>query len=179
MKRYLRRAGVKLARAAPTGYSVAMPKPAAPAAKMDVDSLLKDVQLIGGRCRQGIDAMLREQAEVRRTAEQRVVTIAEQVERLNELYHAATGRYYVSSRRDKAEPEAEAKRGRRSGGDLKALAEEVADFLKVKGREGARAAEIRERFGKLPPGVKPFVEKHTDYKIKTEGAKAGTVYFIG
>jgi hypothetical protein len=158
-----------------------MSKSVAPPAKVNVDSLFKEVQSIGSKCQQGIDELLREQAEVRRAAEQRVQAIAEQVERLNELYHSATGRYYVSSRKDKAAAAApaEGKRGRRSIEDLKAQAEDVADFLKSKGRDGATAAEMRERFGKLSPGVKPFVEKHTDYKIKTEGAKAGTVYFIG
>jgi hypothetical protein len=157
-----------------------MSKSVASPAKVNVDSLFKEVQSIGSKCQQGIDELLREQAEVRRAAEQRVGVIAEQVERLNELYHSATGRYYVSSKKDKAAAApAEKKQGRRSSEDLKAQAEAVADFLKAKGRDGATAGEMRERFGKLSPGVKPFVEKHTDYKIKTEGAKAGTVYFIG
>ena len=156
-----------------------MSKTVAPPAKVNVESLFKEVQSIGSRCQQGIDELLREQAEIRRVAEQRVQDIAEQVERLNELYHSATGRYYVSSKKDKAEPAGEARQIRRSGEDLKTLAESVVDFLKTKGREGARAGELKERFGKMSPGVKPFIEKHTDYKIKTEGAKAGTVYHIG
>ena len=156
-----------------------MSKPVAPPAKVNVESLFKEVQSIGSRCQQGIDELLREQAEIRRAAELRVHEIAEQVERLNELYHSATGRYYVSSKKDKPEPAGEGRQARRSGEDLKTLAEEVVDFLKTKGREGARAGELKERFGKLSPGVKPFIEKHTDYKIKTEGAKAGTVYHIG
>lgn len=158
-----------------------MSKSVVPPAKLNVESLFKEVQAIAGRCQQGIDELLREQASIRRATEQRVAVIADQVERLNELYHSATGRYYVSSRKDKpAEGTGgEGKQTRRSAADLKALAEEVADFLKSKGRDGATAGEMKERFGKLSPGVKPFVEKHTDYKIKTEGAKAGTVYFIG
>jgi hypothetical protein len=157
-----------------------MSKSVVPPVKVNVESLFKEVQSIGSRCQQGIDELLREQAEIRRATEQRIEIIAEQVERLNELYHSATGRYYVSSKKDKADAApAEKKQGRRSTEDLKAQAEEVADYLKSKGREGAKAGEIKERFGKLSPGVKPFIEKHTDYKIKTEGAKAGTVYYIG
>ena len=158
-----------------------MSKAVAAPAKVNVESLFKEVQSIGSRCQQGIDELLREQAEIRRAAEERTGSIAEQVERLNELYHSATGRYYVSSKKDKAAAKADGgeRQARRSTADLKAQAEEVVDFLKVKGREGAKATEIKAKFGKLSPGVKPFIEKHTDYKIKTEGAKAGTVYFIG
>jgi hypothetical protein len=157
-----------------------MSKSVVPPAKVNVESLFKEVESIGSRCQQGIDELLREQAEIRRATEQRLQVISEQVDRLNELYHSATGRYYVSSKKDKAEPDGgEGRKLRRSSEDLKAQAEEVADYLKSKGRDGAKAGEIKERFGKLSPGVKPFVEKHTDYKIKTEGAKAGTVYFIG
>ena len=157
-----------------------MSKSVAPPAKVNVESLFKEVQSIGSKCQQGIDELLKEQAEIRRASEERVNVIADQVERLNELYHSATGRYYVSSKKDKAgAAPADKRQARRSGEDLKAQAEEVADYLKSKGREGARAGEIKERFGKMTPGVKAFVEKHTDYKIKTEGAKAGTVYFIG
>ena len=148
---------------------------------MNVESLFKEVQSIGSKCQQGIDELLREQTQIRQTAEQRIHVIAEQVERLNELYHSATGRYYVSSKKDKAAAKADSgeRQARRSSEDLKAQADEVVDFLKVKGREGAKATEMKAKFGKLSPGVKPFIEKHTDYKIKTEGAKAGTVYFIG
>ena len=157
-----------------------MSKTAAPATKINVESLFKEVQSIGSKCQQGIDELLKEQAEIRRASEERIGLIAEQVERLNELYHSATGRYYVSSKKDKAvKADGGERQARRSSADLKAQAEEVVDFLKVKGREGAKAGELKEKFGKLSPGVKPFIEKHTDYKIKTEGEKAGTVYYIG
>jgi hypothetical protein len=158
-----------------------MSKSAAAPIKVNVESLFREVQSIGSKCQQGIDELLKEQADIRRASEQRVQVIAEQVERLNELYHSATGRYYVSSKKDKAAnaDAGDKRQGRRSSEELKAQAEEVVDYLKTKGRDGAKAGEIKERFGKLSPGVKPFIEKHTDYKIKTEGAKAGTVYHIG
>src|SRR5437868_7105548 len=72
------------------------------AAAVNVDSIFKEVEALGARLTGGIDSLLKEKSEAKTAYEAKAEAIDEQVERLNELYHSATGRYYVAGRKAKS-----------------------------------------------------------------------------
>lgn len=149
---------------------------------VNVESLFKKVESFGTEIAQGVDALLREKAEAKASYDSKAEAIDEQVDRLNELYHSATGRYYVSSKKDKAKGGSEGgeKRTRRTEEDLKRDAEELANAIKGAGKDGAKGADLK-LVAKPMAGqsIKDFIETHTDYKIRTVGERAQMRYHIG
>lgn len=152
------------------------------AAAVNVESLFKKVEALGSEVSGGIDALLREKAEARAAFEVKAESIDEQVDRLNELYHSATGRYYVSSKKDKDKggESSSGKIVRRNEDQLRADAEELANAIKGAGKDGAKGGALKQ-IAKPMAGqsIKDFVEKFTDYKIKTVGERAQMRYHIG
>jgi hypothetical protein len=70
------------------------------------------------------------------------------------------------------------RRGRRTGDELKALAEAAVDIIKAGGKEGVMALDVKSKLDGITGSVKQFVELHSDYKIKQEGSKRHTRYHL-
>jgi hypothetical protein len=161
-----------------------MAKQTSAAAAVNVENLFKKVEALGSEVSGGIDALLREKAEAKAAYEKKADAIDEQVDRLNELYHSATGRYYVSSKRKVGDGVDNGKTGegrkRRGEDDLKADAEKLADAIKAAGKDGATGSALKQVAKPMAgQSIKDFVEKYTDYKIKTTGERAQMRYHIG
>ncbi len=145
---------------------------------VDVEGLFREAEGLGHRAASGIDELLKNKAEIMRAAEDRAGMIDEQIDRLNELYRTATGKNYINPSKGKDGGKGEGK-GRRSADQLKQQATELAEFIKSKGKDGATAAEVKGRFGKIIPSVKEFLGKYGDgAKVKLTGERSGTVYHI-
>lgn len=150
------------------------------AVKVNVEALMKKAQEFQTEAAAGIDALLLEIKEIRAAAESKISLVQEQVETLNNLYHSATGRYYVASPKAKEDKPSGDKQKRRSEDELKADAEALADAIKAAGREGAKGSALKS-VAKVKAGmsIPDFIQKFTDYKIKTQGERAAMRYFIG
>jgi hypothetical protein len=73
--------------------------------KVDVEGLFKKLQSFESEATKGIDSLMAEKSEIRKTAEQRCALLDEQIDKLNDMYKATTGRYYVNnSKGSKAKP---------------------------------------------------------------------------
>jgi hypothetical protein len=125
---------------------------------------------------QSIDQLFRSKKEIDRKVEEEKHNIDVKIEKLNELYHKATNRYYVSTK--KVDGSATTGRQRRSKDELRTDALAIFELIQSKGKEGASGGEIRERFPKVGPSVVGFVTKNGGGKIRTEGHKASTRYFV-
>lgn len=69
------------------------------------------------------------------------------------------------------------KRRRRSREDLVKMADEVVELIKTKGKEGATAKEIKEKFGNLLPSVNAWLKEYSATKVKTTGEKSRMRYY--
>jgi hypothetical protein len=70
------------------------------------------------------------------------------------------------------------KRGRRPSMVVKEQAEAMVDFVRSRGNSGATTAQIVDKFGKVLPSIKAFIESKVDVKLKKTGAGRATVYFV-
>jgi hypothetical protein len=69
------------------------------------------------------------------------------------------------------------KRKRRSREELTAMAQQIVDFIKGKGKEGAAAKDLQRQFGPLLPSVNAWLKLYSPGKVKTSGVKSKMRYF--
>lgn len=74
--------------------------------------------------------------------------------------------------------EKKGKRIRRTPDQLKHEAETIVQFVKNSGSKGVSGPEIRERYPKIGPDLKGFVEKFSGKKLKTTGLARSMRYFV-
>jgi hypothetical protein len=142
----------------------------------EIEAFLSEKQIsIAG----SIDQLLKHKKEIDRKADEDKRTIDQQVDKLNELYHKATNRYYLSSPKPTPVNGKAEGRQRRSREELEADALAIVQFVEAKGNDGATGAQIREQWPNVGPAIVKFVEKYGGGKIRTEGHKASTRYFAG
>jgi hypothetical protein len=140
----------------------------------DIESYLADKQTA---IAESIDQLLRHKKEIDRKAEESKRLVDEQADKLNELYHKATGRYYLSSGNAGSNGANGVHGGRRSIDELQADAKAIFEFVQTKGKEGVSGAEIRAQFPRVSGSIKAFVKKYTGADLKTEGLKVSMRYF--
>jgi ElaB/YqjD/DUF883 family membrane-anchored ribosome-binding protein len=108
-----------------------------------------------------------------------------EIDRLQEELDRVVGRNGSPATRRTA-PKAESgpkparkRRGRRSSEEVNAQAREMIEYIRSKGREGATGKEITQKFGKILPSIKEFLNsRDAGAKVKTKGAASNTVYFV-
>lgn len=69
-------------------------------------------------------------------------------------------------------------RKRSSPEELKERATAIVAFVKSHGKDGIGARAIVEKFGKVLPAIKTFVQQHAGVELKKVGDKAATVYSV-
>jgi hypothetical protein len=140
------------------------------------EALLQQLETIEGRAQAAIDELLEEKKAVRIAFETKVVHIDEQVKRFNDVYKAASGRYYLGA--GSKEETAHAGRQRRSKEEMQAEAREVVDFVSRSGKDGVMGGEIRSQFPKVGANIVKFVEANGGGKLTTTGQRASMKYYV-
>lgn len=122
-----------------------------------------------------------------------VAELAAQINSLNERYQRITGEDCVRldfvgqgklkgrgrselPNQDSGAKAVAKKRIRRSGEELKEMAENIFAFIKKAGSEGVKGSAIRAEFGQLLPSIKVFLKQHGGKTVKTKGSKAAMTY---
>ena len=125
----------------------------------DADAILQQLEDAKGKALKPLEEAIRQQEEIRDQAEA-------EIQQLQKLHDRVSGR---SSKGTSA-----GGRVRRSRSALEAEAKAIVDFARSR-KQGVSGAEIRERFPKVPTGLKDFVQKYGG-KLTSTGAKAGMKY---
>lgn len=136
------------------------------------DSILAEMSALGEKAGEAIDQLLSQRKAVLDAAQARVSELDEQIQRLNELYKTAHGRYYVpvpSASSDAAEPAAAGPRTRRTKDELQKTAAAIVEFIAAKGRDGASGAEIKAEFPGVAGSIRDFVRKHAGVSLRDNG----------
>lgn len=149
------------------------------------EALLSEFEQLGNRATAGMDTLIERKKTLRAEADQKKASIDDelaeklkplddQIHKLDTVYNRATGRWYVTGAKTASKSEG---RQRRSAEQLGELAKEIHTFVKGKGKSGAGASEIVQKFGKLQLPPAAFVEKYGGgLKLGKSGEKAQTRY---
>jgi hypothetical protein len=141
-----------------------------------VDSLIQQLESMEGRAQAGIDALIEEKNAARSAFAAKVIHLDDQIKRLDEVYKAASGRYYVGTgHKEKGDG---APRQRRSKEEMQAEAKDVIAFVANSGKEGLRGGEIRARFPKVGQNIVKYIEDNGGVRLTATGHKSLTKYFL-
>lgn len=145
--------------------------------KVDVEAVLKEVAGFGSKASHAIDSLLKAKTEIRAKAEERCTMIDGQINSLNELYRASTGRYYIPTAKGGEKAPAKNGRIRRSADQCASDAAKILAYLKA--HPNAKAAEIKANGAEYGPSLPEFIKKYGGgTKVKSEGRKAATTYAL-
>jgi hypothetical protein len=140
-------------------------------------TLLKELQAMESRAQTAIDELMQKKRELRAEVEIRTSEIDKQIEKLDEVYKAASGRYYVGTVAHRSKGDG-AKRPRRSKEDMAAEAKAVYIFVKATGKDGTTGPEIREKFPQIGQSIVKFMEDNGGGKLTKTGASKSTKYYV-
>jgi len=143
------------------------------------DDLIREINALGSKVAGAIDQLLAERRAILEAARSEANKLDAQIQRFNELYKSANGRYYVPPPNSETEESAEeAHRTRRPRAELEAYAKEIVAFLVSRSPRALSAAEITERFPDVTGGVRQFVEKYAGVKLRDNGAAGVAVRYL-
>ncbi len=125
--------------------------------------------------RKKVEAILRPLHRERRKLQARVEKINQLIDRA--LGKAVVGKAIASIPATNGRGPRSRKRIRRSGEELKKIANSVVEFIKSKGTAGVTPAEIKAAFGQLFPSPPQFVKKHAGVQLKRKGHAKRPRYF--
>lgn len=153
-----------------------MAKAAAP--KTSAESLFKELETMQGKAQSAIDGLMEEKQAAKKVYEEKAAALDQQIMRLDEVYKAASGRYYIGVERKGKEEGTKGTRTRRTKEDMAAEAKAIVAFVASKGKDGVKGAEIKARFPKSGPSIVKFVEDNGGGRLTTSGQKASTKYYV-
>ncbi len=137
--------------------------------EFDLQSVLAPVERIVGRLRKRRDEL---------TAE--IELIDSQITRFDGIGTGGKARKQETQEAEPASTRKKRRRGkriRRSREEIEALANEVVEFIKAKGKDGVSGTDIKARFGDLFPSVNAWLKNYSKAKVKTTGIKSKMKYF--
>lgn len=159
-----------------------MSKSKAPSKEVNPDVLFKQLGELALQAGTAIEALAMKKKEILQAAMVEIQAIEKQMIQLNPLYRQTSGVDHPAVKGLLSEGESHGKTGgkreRRSREQLEADAKAIVELIS-KTKNGARGADIRATFPKIGPSIKDFVSKYAGVKLKTEGAKTNTKYFVG
>jgi len=147
---------------------------------VEPSKLLREMDALAENAAAAIDQLISQRRTVLETARTRAAELDVQIQRLNELYKSANGRYYVPPPQGEkpAGEEEEGKRIRRSKEELEQTAKGIVDFIATKGPEGASGAEIKARFSGITSSIKDFVLKYAGVTLRDNGAPKAAMRYL-
>ena len=141
---------------------------------VEPEKLLREMNMLAENAAAAIDQLLSQRKVLLDTAQARAAELATQVQRLNELYKSANGRYYVLPAEEEKPAEAgegAGRRTRRSKDELKQIAGAIVEFIASKGPAGASGAEIKAQFpGIFTMSIKDFIKTYGEMTLRDNGA---------
>ncbi|MCX7825154.1 MAG: hypothetical protein N2689_06310 [Verrucomicrobiae bacterium] len=143
--------------------------------------LLREMEALAENAAAAIDQLLSQRRSVLETAQKRAAELDTQIQRLNELYKSANGRYYIpppQEQKPSDEEVEEGKRARRSKEELKKMAEAIVQFIASKGGEGVSGAEIKALFPGITLSIKEFVQKYAGVTLRDNGAPKAAMRYL-
>jgi hypothetical protein len=141
-----------------------------------VDSLIEQLESMEGRAQAAIDALIEEKNAARSAFAANVIHLDDQIKRLDEVYKAASGRYYVGT--GNKEKTDQAPRQRRSKEEMQAEAKDIIAFVANSGKDGVKGGQIRAQFPKVGTNIVKFLEANGGVRLTTTGHKSLTKYFV-
>ncbi|MCX7824628.1 MAG: hypothetical protein N2689_03625 [Verrucomicrobiae bacterium] len=146
--------------------------------RVNPDDLIREVNALGSKVAGAIDQLVAERRKILADAKAKVAEFDAQIQRLNELYRTANGRYYVPPPKSEEETAEEPRRVRRPRAELEAYAREIVAFLVSRSPRAVSGAEIMERFPDITGGIRQFVEKYAGVKLRDNGAVGTAVRYL-
>ena len=145
------------------------------------NDILRQMDALGGKVAEAIDQLLAQRRTILETAKAKASELDAQVQRLNELYKSANGRYYVPPPKtgaDEEEEDGEFRRTRRGHAELEAYAKEIVAFVVSRSPNAVSGAEIRERFPDVKAGIREFVQKYAGVELRDNGAARAALRYL-
>jgi RNA 3'-terminal phosphate cyclase len=149
---------------------------------VEPEELLREMNMLAENAAAAIDQLVSQRKALLDTAQTRAAELTAQVQRLNELYKSANGRYYVLPAEEQKPAEAgegAGKRTHRSKAEGKQIAEAIVEFIASKGAAGASGAEIKARFpGIFTMSIKDFVKTYGELTLRDNGAAKAAMRYL-
>ena len=139
--------------------------------------LLREMDALSGKAGEAIDQLLAQRRAILEAVQARTSELDAQIQRLNELYKTANGRYYIPP----AEGEADTRPHRtyRRHSELVAYANEIVAFVASRSPDGVSGAAINERFPAISGGsIRAFVEKYAGVQLRDNGASRADLRYL-
>jgi hypothetical protein len=139
--------------------------------------LLRDMDALGSKAGEAMDQLLAQRHAILESAQAKAKELDAQIQRLNELYKSANGRYYIPPASTDAG--AKSRRPYRHRAELEAYAKEIIAFIASKSPKAVSGAEIKERFPNIPnAGIRAFVQKYAGVQLRDNGERGTARHYL-